>query len=180
MNFIVYDLEATCWLGRPPHGVNEIIEIGAIKLNQYGEVTDEFSRFVKPTINPVLSHFCTKLTSIQQDDVDRARPFNKVVEDYMDWIGIYDESYLLCSWGDADKRLLLSDCNIHNIETEWLDHHINIKNQYFRLKKQVKKTGLRRSVKREGFEFTGTAHRAISDAVNTAKIFSKYIDVWQY
>jgi hypothetical protein len=32
MNFIIFDLEATCWMGRPPHGINEIIEIGAVKV----------------------------------------------------------------------------------------------------------------------------------------------------
>ena len=58
VNYIIFDLEATCWLGRPPKGYNEIIEIGAVKINQYGEETGRFESFVKPTVNRKLSGFC--------------------------------------------------------------------------------------------------------------------------
>jgi inhibitor of KinA sporulation pathway (predicted exonuclease) len=44
----------------------------------------------------------------------------------------------------------------------------------------AKKTGLKATIKREGFEFTGIHHRAVSDAENTAKIFIKYIDMWRF
>ena len=55
MNYILYDLEATCWLGRPPKGIQEIIEIGAVKVNEYGEVLGEYNKFVQPTVNKKLS-----------------------------------------------------------------------------------------------------------------------------
>ena len=32
----------------------------------------------------------------------------------------------------------------------------------------------------EGFEFTGTYHRGLSDAQNLAKVFVKYIDMWRF
>lgn len=180
MNFIVYDLEATCWMGRPPGGVNEIIEIGAVKVNRYGEVLGTFNKFVKPHVNPFLSHFCTKLTSIQQSDVDRAQKFDKVSEQFQEWIDIWDEDYILCAWGDADIRLLRGDCKLHKLDDDWLDNYLNIKQQYHSLVNAARKTGLKATIKREGFEFTGIQHRAIADAENTAKIFIKYIDMWRY
>ncbi|MDA9774136.1 exonuclease domain-containing protein [Saprospiraceae bacterium] len=180
MNFIVYDLEATCWMGRPPGGVNEVIEIGAVKINRYGEILSTFNKFIKPHVNPYLSHFCKKLTSISQENVDRADKFDKVAIQFQEWIDIWDEDYLLCAWGDSDIKLLKSDCNIHKMEEDWLEHNIDIKYQYHSLIHAAKKTGLKSVVKKEGFEFTGIQHRAIADAENTAKIFIKYIDMWRY
>jgi 3'-5' exoribonuclease 1 len=179
VNFIIYDLEATCWLGRPPHGVNEVIEIGAYKVNELGEDLGVFSRFIKPTVNPLLSDFCKKLTSIKQDDVDRAKNFIGVIQDFQDWIDM-DEDYLLCSWGKFDIQLLKNDCMLHKLETDWLDHNLNVKGQYHDIKGEHKLTGLKNTLKNEGLEFTGIHHRAISDAENLGKIFIKYIDEWKY
>ena len=168
MNYIIFDLEATCWLGRPPKGLNEIIEIGAIKVNDYGEAESKFSKFVKPTINPILSDFCKKLTSISQEDIERSRVYPHVISEFMDWIGVEDEPYCLISWGKYDCQQLAQDCELHRLDVQWLDHHYNLKPAYRELK----------AVKLEGFEFTGVHHRAISDAENLAKIFMKYFKEW--
>jgi 3'-5' exoribonuclease 1 len=179
VNFIIYDLEATCWRGRPPQGVNEVIEIGAYKVNQLGDVLGVFNKFIKPTVNPILSDFCKKLTSIRQEDVDKAKNFPNVIQDFQDWIHI-DEDYKLCSWGKFDIQLLRNDCNLHKLDSDWLDENINVKAQYHDIKGEHKLTGLKNTLKHEGIEFTGIHHRAISDAENLAKIFLKYIDMWRY
>ncbi len=180
MDFIIFDLEATCWLGRPPFGVTEIIEIGAVKFNGYGEEIGKFNKFIKPKVNPILSPFCTKLTSITQENVERSKTFDVVIDEFVDWIDIYSEDYLLCSWGKFDKTLLKNDCILHKFETEWLDEHIDVKKQYHKYKKSKDEYGLKKSLKLEGMEFEGIQHRAISDAENLGKIFCKYLDIWQY
>ena len=181
MNFIIYDLEATCWDGAPPSKVQEIIEIGAVRLNGYGEEEGSFERFVHPILNPNLSAFCQELTSIEQYQVDRASKFSSVIEDFQDWAEIFDEDYMLCSWGGFDKRMLIQDCDLHDIDAEWIfDHHINIKKQYQEFKRLKRPAGLKRTVEKEGFEFTGIHHRGISDAENLAKIFIKHRDMWRY
>jgi 3'-5' exoribonuclease 1 len=178
LNYIIFDLEASCWLGRPPHGVNEIIEIGAVKINDYGEVVSTFTKFVKPTVNPILSDFCRKLTSISQADIDRSKTYPSVIQEFQDWIGIDEESYWLISWGKYDRQQLAADCQLHKLEEEWLDFHFNLKPAYKNLKNLKDEPGLKKAVKLEGFEFTGIHHRAISDAENTAKIFIKYFKEW--
>lgn len=178
MNYILYDLEATCWLGRPPKGIQEIIEIGAVKVNGYGEVVSEFNKFVRPTVNTRLSSFCTRLTTITQKDVDRANTFPKVAEEFKDWIGVYDEDFTLGSWGIFDIQMLRKDCELHKMETDWLSNFIDVKEQYRVIKNLEKGTGLKNTTRHEGFEFTGKHHRAISDAQNLAKIFIKYLDDW--
>ncbi len=181
MNFIIFDLEATCWRGNPRNYESEIIEIGAIRLNGYGEETGEYNRFVKPKLHPRLSAFCSELTSIEQVQIDRAMTFDKVIDEFQDWIGLFDdEDYLLCSWGSFDKRMLIQDCLLHDLDEDWAEHHINLKQQYKNIKGFNHPIGLKKATEREGFDFTGIHHRAISDAENLAKIFIKYLDEWMY
>ena len=179
MNYIIFDLEATCWEGRPPSKVQEIIEIGALMLNPYGEVERIFNRFIRPILNPNLSVFCKELTSIQQENVNRADTFPKVIEEFQDWGEMFDEDYVLCSWGAFDKKMFIQDCQLHRMEYDWAEPHINLKNQYREIKRLPKARGLKTAVRKEGFEFTGIHHRGIDDAENLAKIFTKYLDEWQ-
>lgn len=180
LNYIIYDLEATCWLGRPPKGYNEIIEIGAVRINEYGEFLGSFESFVRPTINPRLSGFCKKLTSIKQDQIDSAQNFPKVLEQFMEWADMHSEEFYVCSWGNNDKKLFLEECQIHSLDEDWLNSYVNLKNQFDRLKGGNVKGTLKTIVQKEGFEFTGIQHRAISDAENLAKIFLKYFDEWTF
>ena len=152
MNFIIFDLEATCWKGRPISKQQETIEIGALKINRFGELQSEYGRFVRPRINPYLSAFCQELTSIEQSDVDRASDFGSVIDDFQEWIGLFeDEDYLLCSWGNFDKQLLKQDCRLHELEGEWLEKHINVKRQYQEILRLHRPRGLKNAVERAGF-----------------------------
>lgn len=180
MIFIVYDLEATCWRGAPPNDVQEIIEIGAIKLNGFGEELGSFSRFVQPKVNKTLSAFCTELTGIEQRQVERAEMFPEVFELFWEWAEIDLQDYMLISWGKQDKTLWRNDCLLHDLQYEWLEPHLNLKKSYKNLKRLNKPTGLVNTLVREGMEFEGHHHRAIYDAYNTARIFAKYIDEWAY
>jgi inhibitor of KinA sporulation pathway (predicted exonuclease) len=76
--------------------------------------------------------------------------------------------------------MLANDCHLHKLESDWLEPHINVKAQYHQFKESKKHTGLANSLKKEGMDFEGIPHRAIDDAKNLAKIFIKYIDMWQY
>ncbi len=180
MNFIIFDLEATCWQGRPPSKVQEIIEIGAVMVDGYGDEISRFNRFVRPILNTNLSAFCQELTSIRQQDVDRAKTFERVAEDFQDWGLMLDEDYLLCSWGGFDKKMLIQDSLLHKMEPDWAEPHINLKQQYVDLKRLRKPCGLKAAVEREGFDFDGTHHRGIDDAINLAKLFVKFLDDWVY
>ncbi len=181
MNYIVFDLEATCWEYRRASHKQEVIEIGALKLDEYAEVTEVFCKFIKPVFHPTLSPFCKKLTSITQEDVEGADEFSAVIEQFQEWIGWQDnEEYILCSWGFFDRKILENNCALHRLDDEWLEHHISLKHQYQKIRGLHKPIGLKRAVEKEGFEFTGTHHRGIDDADNLSKIFRKHFDEWRY
>jgi len=183
MNFIIFDLEATCWeTEKEAHGkVQEIIEIGAVKMDEDGEVIGTFSEFIRPVAHSQLSAFCTKLTTITQVDVNRAEKFPEVIEKFKTWIGLDDdEEYLLCSWGFFDQRALARNCVYHQLDAEWTKSHINLKEQYPKIVGTYRSIGLKRAVEAEGFEWDGIHHRGISDAINLAKVFEKYLNQWAY
>ncbi len=180
MQYIIFDLEATCWDDDQPR-VQEVIEIGAYKIAESGQVISSFSTFVRPVAQPLLSDFCKRLTSITQVDVNRAAVFPTAIQKFMDWVGVHKyEDYLLCSWGFFDRKILEKNCQQHNIEIDWLESHISLKHQYQSVLGLSKPIGLKAAVEREGFEFDGTLHRGIDDARNLAKIFLKFQDAWHY
>jgi len=178
MIYIILDLEATCWESKSK-GPNEIIEIGAVCVNEKKEILGEFVSFVKPTVHPVLSEFCTQLTSIQQVDVDSAPFFSEAVNAFQNWYLQYDSEYLLCSWGFYDKAQFEKDCIRHGVDTDWLRHHISLKHQYPEIKKLNKSIGMKGALGIEGIELTGTHHRGIDDARNITKIFLKHFEKWK-
>lgn len=179
MNYIIFDIEATCWQGRPPTMQTETIEIGAYMLNEFGEVEDKFSSFIRPITSPSLSAFCVNLTGITQQQVQRAKTFPDVIEAFQDWFEINDDDYVLCSWGSFDKTQLRQDCKLHRLDYAWLEHHIDLKQQYSKMKRLNFPPGLFKTVEIEGFNFDGPQHRAIADAYNLAKIFKRYMGDWK-
>lgn len=77
----------------------ETIEIGLMVIDLESlEIVDEFQRFVRPQINPILTDFCKQLTSIQQADVDGARTYVEVGEELRAFIAQYPNA-AWASWG---------------------------------------------------------------------------------
>ncbi len=178
MNYIIFDLEATCWESKKEApGKPEIIEIGAVKLDSDGNEIDRLEQFVKPTHFPELSEFCTKLTSITQDMVEDAPIFQEAMQIFRDWIG-YDDDFILCSWGDYDPKQLTREAEIHGLKFSWFEKHINLKEQYTRIKNMKHQKGMKKALIIEKIELDGTDHRGIDDALNIAKIFRRYQEFW--
>lgn len=179
MKYIILDLEATCWENKILQNRNEIIEIGALQINESGETESEFSEFVKPKLNPILSEFCKKLTSIKQEDVDKADLFPEVLKRFQNWIDL-EKDYMLCSWGFYDKVQFKNDCELHKLSTNWLSEHISLKHQYAKIKNLSRPIGMSGALKIEKLNLEGTHHRGIDDARNIAKLFTKHMAKWKY
>jgi inhibitor of KinA sporulation pathway (predicted exonuclease) len=178
MNYIIVDLEATCWENRKGRK-SEIIEIGAVIVNDQRQIMDEFTAIIKPVIHPTLSDFCTTLTTISQEMVDQGLPFIEALENFKSWINSFGKEYLICSWGYYDKSQFISDCKIHGQETSWLDQHISLKHQYALIKSLSRPISMKNALKLEGLSMEGTHHRGIDDAKNITKIFIQHFEHWK-
>ena len=172
-------MEATCWKTRSKENVNEIIEIGAVCIDENQQIKNEFSKFVRPILNPELSDFCKKLTCIRQGDIDKADTFEKVIEEFKDWIQQNQQEYVLCSWGFYDKTQLIKDCKLHNLESDWAKKHISVKHQFAKFN-NIKPVGMEKALQIEGLTLDGTHHRGIDDARNIAKIFLQNFSKFEF
>lgn len=178
-NFIIFDLEATCYMKDAPDGFfNEIIEIGAIKIDSTGKEIDRFSKFLKPLKFPYISDFCTELTTITQTDIDNAPDAKSVLQEFLDFI---DKDSLLVSWGYYDINQLTHDLKLNRIEHQSLEHR-SFKHDYAKINnftgKRKNGIGVKRALQNENMEFVGQHHRGIDDAINIKNIFLKYIDLY--
>lgn len=169
MNFIIVDLEATCWENVRSYDRMEIIEIGAALMpTPDSDPTQEFAEFIKPVAEPILSDFCIELTTIKQSNVDSADTFPVVFHRFLDWIG--NDEYYLCSWGGYDQTQFQIDCNRHDVEIPaGFNNHINLKKEFAKMF-SVKSCGMKRALSIAGLPLDGTHHRGIDDARNIAKL----------
>lgn len=164
---IIIDFEATCVDNNDTDIDNEIIEFAAVKVNEKGELIDEFVEFIKPVINPKISKYCTDLTTITQEQVDKACEFPEVYKRFLEWKGDIE---LWGSWGRYDYKQLRFDCALHGIPFN-MKKHINLKQVYSDLFK-FKRCGLGIAIKQQDLEFEGTPHRGIDDCRNIYKIYT--------
>jgi inhibitor of KinA sporulation pathway (predicted exonuclease) len=173
------DLEATCdEIGDSesprPHLVvrdqMETIEIGLVVIDlETFEVVDEFQRFVRPQVNPMLTDFCKKLTSIRQADVDVAGTYVEVGQELAAFIARYPNA-AWASWGDYDARQLERDAGFAASPSllEGLPH-FNARKWHAGLYDNRPKS-LKQTVESLGLVWRGAYHRGIDDARNLASI----------
>lgn len=170
--FLFLDLEATCCEDDlfPPSEM-EIIEIGAFLLDQNFSELDQFNEYVRPIRNPVLTPFCTELTSITQGDVDSAESFSQVAKKLESWLVGY-EDYAFCSWGNYDKNQFELDSSRHRVQNPISDAklYINLKDLFAKQQKIGKQCGMARAMFLAELEMRGRSHRAINDAKNMLQL----------
>ncbi|MCC3375630.1 3'-5' exonuclease [Cohnella sp. REN36] len=180
-SYIVYDLEMT--VRRKKGQIAEIIEIGAAKVQAVEGVlgiVDTYQAFVKPVVVPQLTADTTSFTGITQDDVNEAGTLAGVVRGFADWIG--PGEYYLCAWGPDDQRQLVQECRQHRIPTDWIVNHNNLQkmlSKIFKLEKH-QQMGLKPALEMLEIPFSGSHHRALDDALNTAQILVKLFDRLQF
>lgn len=169
-HYLVIDFEATCCdHGSVPRHAMEIIEFGVVMTDADFHVVDEFQSFVKPVRHPVLTPFCTELTSIRQQDVDSAPAFPECVAAFKAWLYQYPD-FAFCSWGDYDRTQLQQDCDFHRITNPVSAPHFNVKRLFSEHQRLKKTYGLAGAIEKAGLTFSGTHHRGIDDARNIARL----------
>ncbi len=163
------DLEASCWEAAWVRHRMETIEIGAVRLDEAMGVVDEFDSFVRPVVVPRLSSFCTKLTSITQDQVDAADTFPKAFARFLTWMG--PSPRRLVTWGAFDIGQLRMDYERHDMvfPERLAVAHLNLKTAFGRWK-GVKRVSMQDGLDLLGLRQIGHPHRGIDDARNIARI----------
>ena len=93
------------------HG--EIIQIGAVKLNEQLEIVDTFKVMVKPKYYPYMHRKISRLTQISNADLAYGFPFKQAFAYFTAWC---PEDAVFLTWGNEDFKVLHSNISVHKIK----------------------------------------------------------------
>jgi len=182
MDYIIYDTEFSQpqpKLYNPnsrfrPNPVSpfEIIEIGAAKVSENLEITATFSRLIKPVIYRKLSPIVMRKTGIRPSDLEAGVSFRKAITEFREFCG---EDFVLCTWSTNDVKILQRNCIYHKVPYDWTARYFDIQSRCTRILglPSNQSVGLKNALNAFGIDVNGRLHRAMDDAVNTARIFIK-------
>lgn len=174
MNYIVIDLEWNQSNTMSEQAMPcEIIEIGAVKLDEDRNMIGKFSEVIRPQLYMELHYITRSITHIKKDELMGADFFPKVVKNFFNWCG---ENFIFCTWGDTDLTELQRNISYYKL-TGLIDKPImyyNIQN-LFRLEyeKDMNIRTLKYAVNIMGIPKDNTFHRAFYDAKYTAQILQR-------
>lgn len=181
MSYVILDLEWNGSYSTVLHKfVNEIIEFGAVKVDDEFNITDKFSMLVLPQIGKKLCSKVKQLTKITNEELKLSGvPFLEVVNKFTEFC----EGSILMTWGTSDIHALIENysyftgsvklpflnkyCNLQAYCEGCLDLHNGGANQL----------GLSTCAEMLGIDFSQEEqHRAFVDAELSLKCLSKVFD----
>ncbi len=105
--------------------VNEILEIGAVLVDEELDVIDTFSVIIRSQLIKKLSGRVKNLTHISNEDMISGVSFQRAISDFIKWIG--GRNCVFMSWGNSDIRVLVDNfsmfCGMSSIPflTQYVD-----------------------------------------------------------
>ena len=110
MDYIVLDLEWNSAYYKPQgRFINEIIQIGAVKLDDNFKVIDTFQVYIKSQIVKKLSNRVIELTGITNDKMSSGITFREAVSRYNKWAG---EDTITMTWSNSDLYAIVENTRI--------------------------------------------------------------------
>lgn len=177
MNYVVFDLE---WnqsntgqeeeVARFPF---EIVEIGAVKLDESGECQDEFTELIRPQVYKVMHRVTEKLIGLRMSELQDYECFPQIAKQFEDWCG---EDFVFCTWGTLDLMELQRNRKFYGMEPlsagpiPYLDAQ-KLFALTFDLEEPKKRRSLEDAVDYLKIKKDIPFHRALSDAYYTGKVF---------
>jgi len=178
MSYIVIDLEwnqamsskSSVFNHLPIHLRGEIIQIGAVKLNEDFTPGDEFQRDVRPVWFRKMHKKVMKLTGFDNERLANGLPFTQAIEEFRQWCG---PDCTFMTWGYDDRGIMEQNLIIHDLDIDWLGNWINLQLIF---NKQTdgdrNQKSLETAMEHFSIAQTRVAHDALGDAYNTALVCS--------
>ena len=173
MNYIVIDLEWNQCLRKrdritePVRLRGEIIQIGAVKLDEKYAVTDTMKIMVSPVHYKEMHEKVSEITDITTEDLENGLSFPDAMEKFRAWCG---DEFVFFTWGLDDISMLCDNMQLHHMDTEWLPVTYNLQLTFDKqISKENRQISLARAMEMLG-EPALKFHDALNDALNTAKI----------
>lgn len=179
MNYIVFDLEwnqsSTGRVIKNQYGALpfEIIEIGAVKLNDSMKIISSFDRLIKPQVYLKMHRAVEKLLPISMRDLMKGKMFQEACEEFFEWCG---EDPVFVTWGDSDLLQLQRNMRYFGISHDFDKPLLYVDAQRIYSEQfldGVKCVSLSVAVDALEIPKGKSYHRALYDAQYTALTFAK-------
>lgn len=180
MQYIVVDLEWNGSYSKKAHGYfNEIIEVGAVKLDEQMRMVDTFRAAIKPVVSKKLSTIVTDLTNITAEELQDGTTFTAMMRQLSRWMGTEPSTVL--TWSTTDLLVLMENCRFFTGRQEipFLKYYMDF--QVYAQQRMGVDTSQQLGLARAG-ELLGipeddmSLHRALDDSKLTAAILQKVYD----
>ena len=180
MNLIVFDLE---WnMGNAPktfnyHGAEltlrgEIIQIGAVRVDENGDVLDTFEMTLRPRIFRKLHWRIAEVTGLSQGDLEAGVPIAEGLRRFQEWAGPDAE---FAEWGLDDVPVLKQNLFLYNMDESWPSRWYDLQQIFLKNFPRGEGEGLTLEsvVDRLGIPKEEPFHNALDDALYTTKVCRK-------
>ena len=150
----------------------EVIEIGAVRLDENFQQEAEFQCYVKPEYGPIKKHI-TSLTGITQAMVADKKTYAACFQDFVDWVG--EEETKIYSWSMSDIKQLRSECRykLPDFDIEWLNERwVDLQQEFDDRLGLHNSLALKHALGAMDHKFEGTQHTALAYAINTSAILT--------
>lgn len=153
----------------------EVIEIGAVKLDDRLRVTETFHRRVIPVLYTRIQYHIAQVTGRTQQSLGEGKPFDQVAREFFAFAG---DGAILASWGTSDPEVLISNLAFHNVEDTPPFRALNVQAVFSRYAEGTTR-GNQRSIE-YALDFLRLDkdlpfHEALSDALYAARILEETI-----
>ena len=179
MSYVVVDLEwnqamsskSSVFNRLPIHLRGEIIQIGAVRLNDDMTPGEEFQIDVKPVYFKRMHYKVKKLTGFDNERLSHGAPFPEALARFREWCG---DGVTFLTWGYDDQGIMEQNIIIHDLDWDWIDGWVNLQLIYnLQTDGDKNQKSLGTAMEHFGIEQTRVAHDALGDAYNTALVCSK-------
>lgn len=178
MNYIILDLEwnqalpGTRRVTEPVCLVGEIVQIGAVRLDEDRSILDRFDTLVRPGYYTRIQEHVRELTGLRESQLKKAPRFPEALERFRNWCG---REFCFVVWGGNDLRILRDNLRLHGLAEDWLPVCHDLQKIYGRQFEEERRAyALSAAVERLQLSHGGQAfHDAGNDAYYTALVFQK-------
>lgn len=148
----------------------EIIEFGAVRLNEDWTPGAEFQIYVKPEYFRKMHYKVRKLTGIDAARLDGACGFREAFRQFREFCG---EDCTFLTWGNDDRGILEQNIIVHDEDWDWISGWVNLQLIYnMQTDDGNNQKSLQTAMEHFDISQTRVAHDALGDAYNTALVCS--------
>lgn len=180
MDYIVLDLE---WNGafsrRRKKYINEIIDIGAVRLNEKLKQVGSYSMLITPQIGKKLNKYVEELTHISIDELEQAQhTFTHALSKFNE----FAKDSIILTWGTTDILTMMSNCEyyLHDSRPPFLQYYVDLQmycQSFIPGSSPGRQLGLSAVAEILGIEYEAEdMHRALADSELSARCFERLFD----